>query len=865
MLRAGRISARAFILKLPISLKNIGRAAGLLRRQPEQAPTETPLHAAEPDTAPAPPVVEANAPVITEASQVTALAATGQPPTPTRQLDPVDWCTSLADLERYLHDAQAQAPDEAGPLQAAVVWACENQHWEKGAMLAVDLTERFPDVREGYEFGSRALRRSGRDAEADALLATAVERFTDALWPLTQAAAVAHAAKAWERAAELAAIMRTRFPNDLAGHLVGVQSLRQLRQFAAAEALLAPASIKFPNDDALLIEAAWLAQQSANWAAGITRTETLRARHPRRQIGYRIGATCEIASQRYEAAGEILAAALQAFGAQDWILADQARLAARAGDIQATDEKWAQLRTAFPMAPDGYLSGATTKRDLGDVASADALLQEAVRKFPHNKEAHQNFAQIAEARQDWQAAEHRWAAARAAFPADPRISLSWATLPFRTPGEGRESWAEAFVRLRGYHFMFPDAVGGYTTHVQFLCRARRFDEARAICNDAMPRFPNDAALAMAYGQLLEDTQCLGEAAEHYQRLLQHQPNTYLALTRLAAVLSKQGHHAAADDTCAKIMAAYPLRPEAYRTYAHMAMRRQDWIAAQARWLDAAQRFPADQVIQEYLHYTRLALVGSGAEQNTAPDNNGAKTPSHGGAQIAAAADLAIRFESLGGSGLGCEFGMVQRAMGAEPLGLLRWAQTNVAQLVAALDCEFEGVGTPDQTVLDYYLHDHSREEHSDPEYSTADTRFGMRTHTFIRKSQITAEEMHLQSCRRIRFLKRKFIEDLQAGSKIFVFKIAERTLTDQEIDELHAALRRSARNTLLYVRRETPDHPAGTATLVKDGLIIGYIDHFTVTPAGEPLPPSLPAWISICRQAWHLHTASLSEQIDALA
>jgi tetratricopeptide (TPR) repeat protein len=849
-------------------LQSIRRAAGFRRPQPSPAGVEAAPRAAEAAITRAPASIGPHAATVAQADRTTAELATPAPQTSNQPLDPVDWCTSLADLEKYLQAAQAQAPDEAWPLKTALVWAFENRHWDKAITLATGLTERFPNMREGYEFGARALRRTGRGAEADALLAAAAQRFADAVWPLTQAAGAAVATKAWQRAAELAAIIRARFPNDLAGHQIGVQSLRHLRQFAAAEALLEPALAIFPDDEMLLVEAAWLAQQGANWAAGTARTKILRTRFPHRQIGFRIGATCEIGGKRYANAGEILATALQAFGAQDWILAEQARLAARAGDLRAADDKWAQLRVAFAASPDGYIAGAATKRELGDHASAEALLQEAVTRFPQNKDAHQAFAQMAEARQDWGAAEGRWTAARAAIPADAAISLSWATLPFRASSKAREHWTEGFVRLRGYHFLFPDAVAGYTAHVQFLCRVRRFDEARAICADALKRFGNDAALALAYGQLLEDTQCLDEAAEHYQRFLQHQPQNYVALIRRAAVLSKRGHDAAADDTCTQAIVAYPLRPEAYRTFAHMAMRRRDWRTAETRWLDAAQRFPSDPVVPEFLHYTRFAMLGDSTLQDTTPSIGHADAAPQAGnldaVPASAQASLAVQFESLGGNGAGCEFGMVQRAMGAEPLGLLRWARTDLPELIAALDCQFEGVGTPEQTVLAYYLRDAAGVEFDDPEYATTDSRFGMRTHTFIRRSQLSEAEMHAQSCRRLKFLKRKLIEDLQAGAKIFVFKIADRNLAEQEIDALHAALCRYGRNTLLYVRYETPDHPSGTATMIRDGVIIGYIDHFVLTQSGEG-PPNVAAWISICQQAWRLHRMSNPELIGAAA
>ena len=62
-------------------------------------------------------------------------------------------------------------------------------------------------------------------------------------------------------------------------------------------------------------------------------------------------------------------------------------------------------------------------------------------------------------------------------------------------------------------------------------------------------------------------------------------------------------------------------------------------------------------------------------------------------------DLAMRFESLGGTGHGCEFGLFQRHFGAEPLGLLRWADLSHHLLTRALESRFDGVGLPENTIV----------------------------------------------------------------------------------------------------------------------------------------------------------------------
>src|SRR5260221_3025006 len=53
--------------------------------------------------------------------------------------------------------------------------------------------------------------------------------------------------------------------------------------------------------------------------------------------------------------------------------------------------------------------------------------------------------------------------------------------------------------------------------------------------------------------------------------------------------------------------------------------------------------------------------------------------------------LMMQFESLGEN---CEFGLVQRRCGAEPLGLLRFASAPLPVLLAGLRARFEGLGDP---------------------------------------------------------------------------------------------------------------------------------------------------------------------------
>jgi len=210
--------------------------------------------------------------------------------------------------------------------------------------------------------------------------------------------------------------------------------------------------------------------------------------------------------------------------------------------------------------------------------------------------------------------------------------------------------------------------------------------------------------------------------------------------------------------------------------------------------------------------------------------------------------LVMQFENLGGRGLGCEFGIFQRDCGAEPLGLLRWADMPYDMLVETLRNRFAGVGSEEYTELFV-----SRVGGGRGEYCTRDRRGMMFMRAFVYEDQATVEEMKTAVLNRLRFLTRELIADLEDGAKIFVFRLTDRNLTSDEIAALHEAMRSYGDNTLLYVRYEDEAHPNGTVEMVEPGLMIGYMDRFKLSPTDQlySAPPT-GSWLTVCRNAYAL-------------
>jgi hypothetical protein len=215
----------------------------------------------------------------------------------------------------------------------------------------------------------------------------------------------------------------------------------------------------------------------------------------------------------------------------------------------------------------------------------------------------------------------------------------------------------------------------------------------------------------------------------------------------------------------------------------------------------------------------------------------------------ARAALMRRFESLGEN---CEFGLVQRRCGAEPLGLLRFSSAPLPKLLAALDARFAGMGA--RANIEVELSSNGRE------YMIQDRAFGFYYHAWVNAGEMTPERIATRETARVPFLVRKLCEDLAEGGKIFVFH-AMQDMSIASAHRLARAIRRYGPGTLLWVRESDDEHPPGSTERLGYGLIAGYIDRFA--PGSNAYDLSLECWVELCRSALERATDETSMPVKA--
>jgi hypothetical protein len=384
---------------------------------------------------------------------------------------------------------------------------------------------------------------------------------------------------------------------------------------------------------------------------------------------------------------------------------------------------------------------------------------------------------------------------------------------------------EVIARLNAHHTHFPDHAPAYVAHLNTLRELPYSADAARLAAEWCERFPQNLALAAAWAGLHEDAGDFAQALAVARQF--HARNGGPAATAML-IRALCGADAAEEATqlCTEARATYPGDRGILLEYARVASRQGDWDACVTRLADACALLPGDTVLSRELETARLQLAEPPAQDRQCRGTS-----------------LFDRFESLGGSGMGCEFGMVQSRFGSTSVGLLRWARTNPAEMIAAIGCGFEGVGDPAFTIVKP-----ARAAAGHEEYVTGDARFLMESHSFVRTRDAPMDRMFEQTCRRLRFLREKLLEDLQAAEKILVYR-CEHAIDDALVVAMQAALARFGDNALLCVMRAPPSVGGGTVRRIGRGVYAGYVKHFALDQDVAGAGSDLAGWQAVCQAA----------------
>ena len=283
---------------------------------------------------------------------------------------------------------------------------------------------------------------------------------------------------------------------------------------------------------------------------------------------------------------------------------------------------------------------------------------------------------------------------------------------------------------------------------------------------------------------------------------------------------------------------FPLAPGLMAVEGLLAAERHEWPKAVAIWSAYRQRFPDDDLGRDQLD--RAAAASRHLATTAAADAIRGPTSELADGLVERHHNLLLGFESIGDCP---EFGAVQSRCAVERPGLLRWSSLTLDALISALEQRFAGLGDPANTELGF-----------DPsgEYVARDRRWRLAIHTRRFAGQVERDTLFETMCRRIVDLKERFIADLTAAERIFVYR--SEGLDSDGLEALHRALRGLGPVRLLSVQPAAPTAPtsfggrAGDLLTVDRGRHVGFLERLGVDRGGT-WTVAIEDWLSICRKA----------------
>jgi hypothetical protein len=463
-----------------------------------------------------------------------------------------------------------------------------------------------------------------------------------------------------------------------------------------------------------------------------------------------------------------------------------------------TAEAKAAARALLPADEAQFLDAAVVLGDAGFFAAVDAVLIEGRARFPGS-------AAVAKAYTKSMLSQGHAEAAAARFDAVAAIFSNAAPMQ-------REALAIIFE--------ISDAL----TRQGNLAAASEFLEEQVL------RFPDSVDLAIRYGMILNKRRLWDEAARRWAILLARFPDNLQMLGGQAEALWGMKDESALVPALDRLLLLQPHNITAEILYARLEMRHNRAADAVARLVAAEARWPGNKNLRAQLNDARLQAMA--ASDDAAVDTAVTSAPTQMDNETEEA-KLFAGFESLGS---GCEFGLLQRRFGIEPIGLLRWANITPRGLIDAMERRFEGIGEAATTQLKVMGEN----------YVLMDSVYELGMQTFIYAGTEAAETLLPKLCSRQRYLARALMDDMEDGLRILVYKMTEK-MSGDDIRRLWRAVRAYGDNALLLVQLADAEHPAGSLTKIEDGLMVGALAHYSNHDI------AVGDWTKVCaaaRDAW---------------
>jgi tetratricopeptide (TPR) repeat protein len=331
-----------------------------------------------------------------------------------------DWWqrrSALTELRDLTRDQEARLLDRNdNPLRCAADFVSRNniaaaaEHWELARAL---LPNALVEANESLDI----LCGIKHFDEAEALMRERQKRFPTDRFPMEGLAKIAETRGDLETALERWQAVRDRASEHAHGYYGCARCLLALGRLDEAEVECDKSIRRGPEQLDAWVVRGLASDRRKEWEESIARWTKLTESH-RFTPGFARAANAMMQLGRIDEAEVYLAEPARLYGGDLEISVTHAQLAQRRGDLTAACERWAVVRRGNLDFQAGYFDGARCLIEAQRYDEADALLREAIERFPDQIWPSRDHARVAHSRGDTSQAAIRWASFHKRFPGE---------------------------------------------------------------------------------------------------------------------------------------------------------------------------------------------------------------------------------------------------------------------------------------------------------------------------------------------------------------------------------------------------------------------------------------------------------------
>jgi tetratricopeptide (TPR) repeat protein len=322
---------------------------------------------------------------------------------------------ALTELRAVTRRREAQLLDlESNPLRRAADFISRNNFAEAAAQWDLARTLLPNAILESAE-SLDILCGLKRYDEAEALMRERQKRFPRDRFTLEGLARISESRGDLEEAVERWRAFSDRAREQANGYYGCARCLFALGRLDEAEHESDRSIRRGPGDLDGWVVRGLVSDRRGDWEESIRRWKKLTETHQFKP-GFARAANAMIKLGRIDEAEAYLEGPGRLYGDDLEIALMRAHVARQRGNLTAACERWAVVRRGNPYFPAAYYDGARCLLDAGRPDEADAILREAMERFPGEAWPAREYAKLAHARGDPREAAIRWTSLHAQFP-----------------------------------------------------------------------------------------------------------------------------------------------------------------------------------------------------------------------------------------------------------------------------------------------------------------------------------------------------------------------------------------------------------------------------------------------------------------